>query len=152
MLARLSSASLRGLDAEHVAVEVDLSRGLPCWSLVGLPEGAVREARDRIRSAMINSGFEFPLRRITVNLSPADRRKDGSHFDLPIAVTLLKASGQLNEQPHLPLLSETAAQESKDPEIESPFLIGELALDGRLNPVNGALPLTLFARQQGYSC
>jgi len=96
MLARLCSASLRGLDAEHVDVEVDLSKGLPCWSLVGIPEGAVREARDRIRSAVVNSGFEFPLRRITVNLSPADQRKDGSHFDLPIAIALLKASCQLS--------------------------------------------------------
>ena len=151
MIARLSSASLRGIDAEHVTVEVDLSRGLPCWNLVGLPEGAVREARDRIRSALVNSGFEFPLRRITVNLSPADRRKDGSHFDLPVAITLLKASGQIAEQPNLPLLSDAATQKNRQSEVEDPFLIGELALDGRLNPVNGTLPLVLFARQQGYS-
>ena len=72
MLARLCSASLRGLDAEHVDIEVDLSRGLPCWNLVGLPEGSVREARERVRSAVVNSGFEFPLRRITVNLAPAE--------------------------------------------------------------------------------
>ncbi|NWF37010.1 YifB family Mg chelatase-like AAA ATPase [Mariprofundus sp. KV] len=148
MLARLCCASLRGLDAEAVDVEVDLSRGLPSWSLVGLPEGAVREARDRIRSAVVNSGFEFPLRRITVNLSPADRRKDGSHFDLAIAIALLKASGQLFEQPQLPLL---AGNRSKISTQESPFLIGELALDGRLNPVNGVLSLALFARKQGFS-
>ncbi|MFQ5519402.1 MAG: magnesium chelatase domain-containing protein, partial [Mariprofundus sp.] len=96
MLARLSSASLRGLDAEAVDVEVDLSRGLPCWTLIGLPEGAGREARDQVRAAVVNSGFEFPLRRITVNLAPADKRKDGSHFDLPIAIGLLIASGQLD--------------------------------------------------------
>ncbi len=136
MLARLCSASLRGLDAEAVDVEVDLSRGLPCWSLVGLPEGSVREARERVRSAVVNSGFEFPLRRITVNLAPADTRKDGSHFDLPIAIGLLLASGQLD--------SRNNNQEAP------PFLIGELALDGRLNPVRGVLPLVLFARSQGY--
>ncbi len=138
MLARLCSASLRGLDAEHVDVEVDLSRGLPCWNLVGLPEGSVREARERVRSAVVNSGFEFPLRRITVNLAPADTRKDGSHFDLPIAVGLLLASGQLG----------SANSGDKPP---TPFLIGELALDGRLNPVRGVLPLVLFARSQGYN-
>ncbi|MDQ6970462.1 MAG: YifB family Mg chelatase-like AAA ATPase [Mariprofundus sp.] len=134
MLARLSSASLRGLDAEAVDVEVDLSRGLPCWTLVGLPEGAVREARDRVRAAVSNSGFEFPLRRITVNLSPADKRKDGSHFDLAIAVGLLMASGQLQ------------CANSAD----MPFLLGELSLDGRLNAVRGVLPLVLFARANGF--
>jgi len=135
MLARLSSASLRGLDAEAVDVEVDLSRGLPCWSLVGLPEGAVREARDRVRAAVTNSGFEFPLRRITVNLSPADKRKDGSHFDLAIAIGLLMASGQIQCSPG---------------SADTPFLIGELSLDGRLNAVRGVLPLVLFARGNGF--
>ncbi|MDX8411813.1 MAG: YifB family Mg chelatase-like AAA ATPase [Mariprofundaceae bacterium] len=132
MLARLASASLRGLDAEPVQVEVDLSRGLPAWSMVGLAEAAVREARDRVRSALLNAGFEFPLRRITVNLSPADRRKDGTHFDLNVAIGLLLASGQLRVQGELP------------------FMIGELALDGRMNPVRGVLPLALFARDQGF--
>lgn len=134
MLSRLNSASLRGLDAESVDVEVDLSRGLPCWNLVGLPEGSVREARDRVRSAVVNSGFEFPLRRITVNLAPADLRKDGSHFDLTIAIGLLLASGQLQINSNPP-----------------PFLIGELALDGRLNPVRGVLPLVLFARSRKHN-
>jgi len=132
MLARLASASLRGLDAEPVDVEVDLSRGLPCWNMVGLPDASVREARDRVRSALLNSNFEFPLSHITVNLAPADKRKDGSHFDLPVAIGLLWASGQISEV--------------KKP----PFILGELALDGRLNPVSGALPLTLFARQKGF--
>lgn len=148
MLARLSCASLRGLDAEAVDVEVDLAKGLPCWNLVGLPEGAVREARDRIRSAVVNSGFEFPLRRITVNLSPADRRKDGSHFDLAIAIALLNASGQLPEQPQLPLLTTNSCQPSEQKQM--PFLIGELALDGRLNRVNGVLSLALYAQKQGF--
>ncbi|MDQ7004281.1 MAG: YifB family Mg chelatase-like AAA ATPase [Ghiorsea sp.] len=134
MLARLASASLRGLEAEAVDVEVDLSRGMPSWSLVGLPDAAVREARDRVRAALLNSNFEFPLRHITVNLAPADKRKDGSHFDLPVAVGLLLASAQIYvESPS-----------------ELPFVVGELALDGRLNPVAGVLPLTIFAQSQGF--
>lgn len=132
MLARLASAALRGLDAEAVDVEIHLSRGLPCWSMVGLPEAAVRESRDRVRSALINSQFEYPLRHITINLSPADRRKDGSYFDLPVAIGLLLASGQIQSPPELP------------------FMAGELALDGRLNPIRGALPLALFAVAAGY--
>ncbi len=132
MLARLASASLRGLDAEAVDVEVDLSRGLPCWNMVGLPDASVREARDRVRSALLNSNFEFPLSHITVNLAPADKRKDGSHFDLPVAIGLLWASGQIPEMQ------------------QPPFILGELALDGRLNPISGVLPLTLFARQKGF--
>jgi len=132
VLARLSSASLRGLDAEAVDVEVDLSRGLPCWNMVGLADTSVREARDRVRSALLNSNFEFPLSHITVNLAPADTRKNGSHFDLPVAVGLLWASGQIQ---HL---------------NSPPFLLGELALDGRLNPVSGILPLILFALKEGF--
>jgi len=135
MLSRLPSAALRGLQAEPVDVEVDLSRGLPAWNMVGLPEAAVREARDRVRSALLNSGFEFPLRHITVNLSPADRRKDGAHFDLPVAMGLLLASEQC--RPAVAL-------------SDFPFMLGELALDGRLNPVPGVLPLAMFAREQGF--
>ncbi len=114
-------------------MEVDLSRGLPAWNMVGLPEAAVREARDRVRSALLNSGFEFPLRHITVNLAPADRRKDGSHFDLPVAVGLLLASGQIQTRNPLP------------------FMVGELALDGRLNPVPGVLPLAMYAADKGFA-
>jgi len=132
MLARLASASVRGLDAEAVDVEVDLSRGLPCWNMVGLPDASVREARDRVRSALLNSNYEFPLSHITVNLAPADRRKDGSHFDLSVSIGLLWASGQISELQ------------------KPPFMLGELALDGRLNPISGILPLVLFARQQGF--
>ncbi len=135
MLSRLASASLRGLEAEAVDVEVDLSRGMPSWSLVGLPDAAVREARDRVRASLLNSNFEFPLRHITVNLAPADKRKDGSHFDLPVAVGLLLASGQVYVENQSGL----------------PFMVGELALDGRLNPVSGVLPLTIFAQSQGFN-
>ncbi|MDX8398295.1 MAG: YifB family Mg chelatase-like AAA ATPase [Mariprofundaceae bacterium] len=132
MLARLSSAALHGLDAVAVDVEVDLSRGLPCWNMVGLADASVREAKDRVRSALLNSNFEFPLRHITVNLAPADQRKEGSYFDLPVAIGLLWASGQIKDLQ------------------EPPFMIAELALDGRLNAVSGVLPLVLFARKQGF--
>ena len=143
MLARLPSAALRGLNAEPVDVEVDLSRGLPAWNMVGLPEAAVREARDRVRSALLNSGFEFPLRHITVNLAPADKRKDGSHFDLPVAIGLLLASGQIQ-------MKRDASEHTEDQENALPFMIGELALDGRLNPVPGVLPLAMHARDNGF--
>ncbi|MDQ6960876.1 MAG: magnesium chelatase domain-containing protein, partial [Mariprofundaceae bacterium] len=143
MLARLPSATLRGLNAEPVDVEVDLSRGLPAWNMVGLPEAAVREARDRVRSALLNSGFEFPLRHITVNLAPADKRKDGAHFDLPVAIGLLMASGQAKT-------NRGAAKNPETAEDNIPFMIGELALDGRLNPVPGVLPLAMHARKMGF--
>jgi len=133
MLARLDSASLRGMDAEPVDIEVDLSRGIPTWNLVGLPDAAVREARDRVRSALLNSGFDFPLKRITVNLAPADRRKDGTHFDLGVAMGLLLASRQVRIGDDV-----------------MPFIFGELALDGRLNPVRGAIPLCMYAKQAGF--
>jgi len=145
MLARLSSATLRGLSAEAVDVEVDLSRGLPAWNMVGLPEAAVREARDRVRSALLNSGFEFPLRHITVNLAPADKRKDGAHFDLPVAIGLLMASGQAR-------MGGSMAKNPGMAESNMPFMIGELALDGRLNPVPGVLPLAMHAREMHFLC
>ncbi len=145
MLARLPSATLRGLNAEAVDVEVDLSRGLPAWNMVGLPEAAVREARERVRSALLNSGFEFPLRHITVNLAPADKRKDGAHFDLPVAIGLLMASGQVH-------MGKGAAKAPEMTEDNLPFMIGELALDGRLNPVPGVLPLAMHAREMGFFC
>jgi len=133
MLARLSSATLRGLQAEAVDVEVDLSKGLPSWNLVGLPEQAVREARERVRASVLNAGFEFPLKHITINLAPAEKRKEGSHFDLPIALGLLQASGQLKLIP------------------KRTFVFGELSLDARLKSVVGALPLALFARDAGFN-
>jgi len=133
LLAKLASASLRGLDAEAVAVEVDLSRGIPGWSMVGLADASVRESKDRVRAALLNAGFTFPLARITVNLAPADRRKVGAYFDLPVAIGILQASQQLPSSDALP------------------FMVGELALDGALNPVTGILPLAIFAHQQGFA-
>ncbi len=119
-----------GVDAPLISVEIHLGNGLPAFNMVGLPETAVRESRDRVRSAIQNSGFEFPARRITVNLAPADLPKDGARFDLPIAVGILAASGQI------PL--ET---------LERHEFAGELALTGALRPVPGLLPFALQTRR-----
>src|SRR5207245_10142211 len=94
MLARVRSAAVLGIDAYLVDVEVDIAHGLPSFATVGLPQGAVKEGRERVNAAIVNSGFEFPLRRITVNLAPADVRKDGSAFDLPIALGVIAATEQ----------------------------------------------------------
>ncbi|MFP4137937.1 MAG: YifB family Mg chelatase-like AAA ATPase [Halomonas sp.] len=131
-LAIVHSRAGLGLEAPEVQVEVHLSNGLPSMTLVGLPETAVKESRERVRSALVNAGFEYPLRRITLNLAPADLPKEGGRFDLPIALGLLLASGQLPP--------DCLAQ------AES---VGELALDGTLRPVEGVLPLALAARRAG---
>ena len=124
MLARVHTASLLGLTARPITVEVDLARGLPTFHLVGLPDGAVRESRERVTAALGNSGFALPVRRITVNLSPADEPKRGSGFDLPIALAILEADGSL------------APSRAAGPLAA----LGELALDGRVRPVRGVLP------------
>jgi len=131
-LAILYSRAQLGMDAPLVTVEVHLSNGLPGLSIVGLPETAVKESKDRVRGALINSRFEFPLRRITINLAPADLPKDGGRFDLPIALGILAASGQIPGQ----VL----------PQYE---FAGELALSGGLRPVFGVLPMTLHAARAG---
>jgi len=125
-LAIVQSRALTGVHAAAVAVECDLGPGLPTFAVVGLAETAVKESRDRVRSAIQNSGFEFPARRMVVNLAPADLPKDGGRFDLPIAIGILAASGQI------PLKA-----------LENLELIGELALDGSLRPVTGALSSSL---------
>ena len=119
--ARVTACALWGLETELVSVEVDVASGLPGFDIVGLPDTAVREARERVRAAIRNSGFEFPLRRITVNLAPAERRKEGTGFDLAIALAILRASGQL------------AADVAE-------LCVGELALDGSVRTVRGVLP------------
>ena len=134
-LARLQSRAGNGLEAPPVSVEVHLSGGLPAFTIVGLPEAAVRESRERVRSALINSGFDFPARRITVNLAPADLPKQGGRFDLPIALGILVASGQLEES-------------SLAPPVE---YLGELGLGGELRLVPGILPAVLAARRAGHS-
>jgi len=97
MLAKVLSGALSGIDAYQVEVEVDIARGLPQFATVGLPEGAVKESKDRVKSAIKNSGYEFPARRITINLAPAGIKKDGAAFDLPMAVGLLTATGLIKE-------------------------------------------------------
>ncbi|WP_295472299.1 magnesium chelatase domain-containing protein, partial [uncultured Pseudomonas sp.] len=129
-LAIVHSRAQVGVQAPAVTVETHLANGLPALTLVGLPEGAVKESKDRVRSAIVNSGLKFPDRRITLNLAPADLPKDGGRFDLAIALGLLGANGQI------PL---TALQD-----IEC---LGELALSGALRPVQGVLPAALAARQ-----
>lgn len=132
MLASVMSATLVGLDALPVAVEVDVGPGLPSFSIVGLPDAAVQEARERVRSAVRNSGFAMPPRRTVINLAPGDRRKQGPAFDLPIALALLSATGQL-------------AQEH----VNGYLALGELALDGSLRPVPGAIVAAQAAGRHG---
>src|SRR6202008_1978463 len=130
--ATVASRALAGVDAPEVSVEVHLGPGLPAFHIVGLPDAEVREARDRVRAALNHAHFEFPARRITVNLAPAELPKDSSRFDLPIALGLLAASGPLAPQA-------LAGQE----------FAGELSLTGELRAVRGALAMALSARASG---
>ncbi len=133
MLAKVLSAAVVGLDATPVDVEVDIaSQGLPSFTIVGLPDKAVEEAKERVRSALKNSGADFPAKRITVNLAPADLPKEGPAYDLPIALGILLASGQLPG---------TAGQS---------LVFGELSLDGHVRPVRGVLPFALLAKKKRY--
>lgn len=131
--AKIYTRGLLGLHAPRIEVEVHVSQGLPSLTIVGLPEAAVRESKDRVRSAIINSGFIFPTKRLTINLAPADLPKDGSRLDLAIALGILIASGQLPEQ------------------VTDDFeFIGELALDGHLRPVTGTLSIAMACQQAGH--
>jgi len=132
MLSTLRTATVVGIEACQVQVEVDVSFGLPGFTMVGLPDVSVRESRDRVRSAIRNSGFDFPPHRITVNLAPADLRKTGTAFDLPIALGILAASGCLSRR-HVPEM----------------LLVGELSLDGTIQPTRGVLPIAAAARRDG---
>ena len=133
MLASIATFALEGVDSREVTVEVDVRVGLPVFTVVGLPDAAVREARQRVRAALQNSGLEFPLKRLTVNLAPAWVRKAGPSFDLAIAVALLAASGQLPAE-----------------ELTSSAVCGELSLSGALRPVRGAVAIAFGAREAGY--
>jgi magnesium chelatase family protein len=130
MLACVRTAAVFGIEACPVQVEVDVSRGLPMFQMVGLPDASVRESRDRVRNAIRNSGFEFPLNRITVNLSPADVRKAGSSFDLPIAIGVLAAAGHLPQR-----------------DLSHLMVLGELSLDGAIQVARGVLPIAVAARR-----
>jgi magnesium chelatase family protein len=130
VLAKVLSSTLLGVDAWIVEVEVDLANGLPIFTTVGLPDASIRESRDRVKAAMANSGFPFPLKRITVNLAPAHLRKEGTAFDLPIALGILHAAGYIHSD-----------------QLHKYIVIGELSLDGRVKAVAGAMPMALASRQ-----
>ncbi|MEE9556657.1 MAG: magnesium chelatase domain-containing protein, partial [Candidatus Adiutricales bacterium] len=132
MLSQVTSGALQGIDAYLVEVQVDLARGLPYFTTVGLPEGAVKESKDRVKSALKNCGYFFPRGRVTVNLAPADIKKTGAAFDLPIAIGLLAAQGLIGPE-----------------RLPDYLLVGELSLDGRLRPINGALSLAMTAKEAG---
>ncbi len=131
MFSRIKGVGLFGIDSYMIEIEADVSNGLPAFDIVGLPDTAVKESRDRIRAAIKNCGYKFPVGRITVNLAPADRKKEGSVYDLPMLIAILLASGQLKIQP------------------ENAVLLGEVALDGRIRAVNGVLAIAITAQQNG---
>jgi len=130
LLSKLFSSTIFGVEAYIVEVEIDVRPGLPVFNIVGLPDTAVQESRERVRSAIRNSELEFPMQRITVNLAPADIKKEGPVFDLPIALGILAADGQINSN-----------------SLEKYLIIGELSLDGSIKPVNGVLPIALMAKK-----
>jgi magnesium chelatase family protein len=168
------SGTLLGVEGLSVEVEVDISRGIPCFSLVGLPNTAVRESRERVTASIKNSGWDFPLERITVNLAPADIKKEGAAFDLPIAVGIITASGQLERILSMDENMDTDVPQQKGFSLASAYLrgkqmqadntppgitigllrrtllLGELALDGTLRRVRGVLPVLLHAKENGY--
>src|SRR5918912_4150693 len=132
MLAKVRSCAVIGLEGAIVEVEVDISNGLAAFQIVGLPDAAVNEAKDRVRAAIKNSSCLFPFKRITVNLAPADLRKEGPAYDLPIAIGILLASGQINP----------------DEQIADYLFLGELSLDGSVRHTNGILPMVALAREK----
>ena len=133
MFAKILSFGLNGLNGFKIDVEVDTNLGLPSYDIVGLPDAAVKESKERVRSAIKNSGFRFPTNRITVNLAPANVRKVGANFDLPIAVAILVSSNQIQETKYRDFV-----------------FVGELGLNGVIKPVNGILPLLISARNEGF--
>lgn len=132
MFAQLKSLGLYGLDAYTVGIEADISQGLPSFDIVGLPDAAVKESRERVRSSMRNCGFDFPVSRITVNLSPADIKKEGPVYDLPILIAILSATRQI------------------DGNFNGCAFAGELSLSGEIRPVSGILPMAIKAKQSGF--
>ena len=133
MLAKTLSSAVFGIDAYVVEVEVDIAQGLPAFATVGLPEGAVKESKDRVKAAIKNCGYDFPSRRITVNLAPADIKKEGTAFDLPMAIGILAATDTVQKE-----------------KLNDYFVLGELSLDGQVKPVKGTLPIAVAARDAGF--
>ena len=132
MLAKVNSAALYGIDALLVEVEIDLAAGLPQLATVGLAEGAVKESKDRIRAAVKNCGYSFPAKKITINLAPADIKKEGSAYDLPMAIGILAAEGLVQKN-----------------RLKEYLMVGELSLDGEVKPIRGALPIAVAAKREG---
>ena len=132
MFAKVFGAGIFGLNGEIIGVEVDIANGIPGLDIVGLPDASVREAKERVKAAIRNAGFEFPCRRITVNLAPADLKKDGSALDLPIALGILAATGQLGSS-----------------DLSRVVMVGELSLDAQVRKIAGVLPMAVLCREQG---
>jgi len=133
MIAKVFSGAVLGIDAYIVEVEVDTAFGLPIFSTVGLPDNAVKESKDRVRAALKNSGYEFPAKHITVNLAPADVKKEGTTFDLPVSIGILSAEGIVKKE-----------------RLSDYMILGELSLDGRVKPVKGVLPMAVAAKREGF--
>src|SRR3972149_2769220 len=131
MLSRVLTATTLGIDALLVEVEVDISRGLPSFSTVGLPDNAVKESKDRVRAAIKNTGYSLPAKKITVNLAPADIKKEGTTFDLPVAVGILMAEGLIKAE-----------------SLEDYIILGELSLAGGIRPARGALSVAVLSRDR----
>ena len=132
MISIVKSMSLHGLEGYPIEVQVDVSGGLPCFEIVGLPDTSIREAKERVKTAIKNSGFELQSRRIIVNLAPANTKKEGSYLDLPIAIAILLNIEEIQKQG-----------------LENTIFIGELSLDGKINKINGVLPICIEARRLG---
>ncbi len=133
MTIKINTATYNGVDGVKVDVEIDISNGLPSFNIVGLPDTAVKESKERVRAAIKNCGYDFPVKRITINLAPADIRKDGTHYDLPIALGILIASEQIAM-----------------PDIDKIIIAGELSLNGDLKRIRGALPILIIGKEKGY--
>ena len=132
MLTKVYAAALQGIDATIITIEVNSSRGIKFF-LVGLPDSAVKESHERIMSALQVNGYKFPTRQIVINMAPADIRKEGSSYDLPLAIGILASVGEIKEE-----------------KLSKYLIIGELSLDGSLQPIKGALPIAISAREQGF--
>ena len=132
MLSKINSMALLGLDGYLIEVQVDVSNGMPCWEMVGLPDTSVKEAKERVKTAIKNSGYEMLSKRIVINLAPADTNKEGSIFDLPIAIGILEDLGEI-----------------KNDKLDEIAFVGELSLDGKINRVNGILPMCIEAQKLG---
>ena len=134
MLSHIYSCGLSGIDGFSVCVETDISNGLPAFDIVGLPDAAVKEAKERIRSAIKNTGFRFPAKHIVINLAPASKRKEGSGYDLPMALSIICATEQIYA-----------------PDLSKCVFFGELSLDGTVQPINGILPMVISAYKSGFT-